>query len=88
MTEQHPRRVDFPSDVTYWAACMDALAAAHPAEWARAAAWRRLSAVDTPEATVARMRELLALERPFTDAEDVEWEALCEAYRSKKVVRR
>ncbi len=85
MNVEHPKREDFPSDVTYWAACMHALAAAYPAEWARAAAWRRMD----PEYVVARIRELFALERDeWTDENEREWLALAAAYRSQSSSRR
>ncbi|WP_292775183.1 MULTISPECIES: hypothetical protein [Microbacterium] len=83
MSTQHPRREHFATDVDFWAACIEHLEALHP-EGAeiRRALWRSIDAQSNAAATIGRLRELIALDRPFTDAESVEWDALATEYRS------
>ncbi|MBP5802378.1 hypothetical protein J2D78_09815 [Microbacterium maritypicum] len=83
MNTQHPRREQFATDVDFWAACIEHLEALHP-EGAeiRRALWRSIEAQNNTGATIARLRELITLDRPFTDAESAEWDALATEYRS------
>ena len=77
----HPRRGDYGSDVEYYAACMDHLDHLYPSRpIIRRVLWQSIEAEQNPEATVARIRELLILDRPFTDDEADEWDSLTTTY--------
>jgi hypothetical protein len=81
MMATHPRRQDYVSDVDYWAACLTHLDSLHPeGVEIRRALWHRID----QEATIARMRELLSFDRPFTDAEEDEYDSLAAAYRAHR----
>lgn len=83
----HPRREDFASEPDWVRACAEALDHLYPARSQyreRLSAWHVMEAVSDPEATVARMRALIELERPFTAEEAVEWSALTTAWHEIK----
>lgn len=81
MNVGHPRREDYPSEHAHLNACLAALDAAFPAREQyreRIAAWRRMEAPSDLDAVVARLRELVEIdrEREMTDAECREFVAL------------
>ncbi len=83
MSNPHPRRDDYASDVDFWIACaiyLDELWPERAQIRERMRAWRVIDRA----ATVERMRELLSLDRPFTTAETDEWDALTTAYRASR----
>lgn len=81
----HPRREEFASDVEFWAACIEHLEALHP-EGAeiRRALWCSIEAQSNDRDLVERIRELLSLDRPFTEAESAEWDSLATEYRATR----
>ncbi|WP_194411417.1 hypothetical protein [Microbacterium cremeum] len=87
MSENHPRRDDFGSDVEWWRACAEHLDALWPARSAvreRVAAWRRIELLSDMGALRARIVELIELERAWTPDEEREVDELMAAYRAER----
>lgn len=84
-----PHRAEFDSEVAYLLACLEWLDYEHPErQEQRALAWLRLDAAAEPERVVRRLRDLLTLDRPFTAAEESEWNDLAAIYRAhRRIVR-
>lgn len=83
MSPRHPRRVDYASDVLYYGACMAYLDALYPSRpEMRRMLWRSIEAQQDATPTIERIRELVSLDRPFTDDEAEEWDTLTATYHA------
>lgn len=84
-----PHRDDFDSEVAYLLACLEWLDYEHPErQEQRALAWLRLDTSAQLERVIPRLRELLALDRPFDVAETAEWDELTAIYRTRRRIVR
>lgn len=88
---KRPKRRKYASEPDFLLACLRYLDAKYPGrkgQRKRLVAFARWDAEAEPERVIARMRELIELDRPFTPAEDVEFDELVVAYRAQRKANR
>jgi hypothetical protein len=88
MPIKRPRRADYASEPDFLIACLKYLDAKFPGregQRQRVAKWRRMSERHDADVLRDRIRELVMLDTPFTDAEEVEFlELVADWHRAKQ----